>query len=206
MVRGRTGLLLACLALAAQVRASSGAVQSPAPVAQQDAVPASAPRSLAQRAAELRASRGERRPAEIALRAGIEFVLTVAEADGRRASEAVDVVGYQVLPLEGWLPENPDPPLTRAALAERVSRLNRVGIGAARGDVVEALDRRAARAEFPAPADWMLPDDVLVAVRPLDEVSRRFVRGPACVIVRVRAGRPSIVAGTLLDALADGHR
>lgn len=135
---------------------------------------------------------------DVALRAAIEFALAVSDAGGARAANLVDPVGYQVLPRTGPLPERPDKPVSRDTLRQRVDVRLRVDLRGAPADTVQLVRRTPARSLFPSAAQWMLPDDYLAVFLPVDGAPG-WLAEPACVIVRVRAGRASVLGGTLLD-------
>lgn len=151
----------------------------------------------------------QREPEDHALLAALDFVLALDRGDGAKAAERIDAVGYTALPLTGELPEKPDKPLLPAAVADRVkARGEPTGLGAApRLDevplhTVRVLTPPALREEFPAVALWMLPQDLAVVFRaPEDGPARGWLTCPACVVVRIRADRATIIGGNLLDAL-----
>lgn len=150
--------------------------------------------------------RGEQRSDEqIALRAALVFFIATGEGATDKAASVLDAVGYQELPLEGPLPEIAERPVRREELAERIGGVSRFASGGFPMGRVEVMTRRAARNEFPAVADWMLPKDMLIVFRAAgEEGSDDPLRVDAVLVVRLRARKPTIVAGTLLECLRRG--
>lgn len=142
----------------------------------------------------------ERTDRDIAVRAVLEFTLALGRGNAVRAMDLIDPVGYQPLPLAGELPEDPPKPIPvdtiRLWLANRKSTpLERLPAA-----TFAVHSPRTLRESFPAIAAWMLPTDWAVVMQPAD-AEFDWVKRPACVVVRVRAGRPTIVGGNLFDAL-----
>jgi hypothetical protein len=137
-----------------------------------------------------------------ALLAALDFALGVARAEPPRSLGVLDAVGFQALPLSGDLPEKPEWP----AGADRLERLIASRSFAALGDVrlrqhVVLLTRGQVQTDFPAVASWMLPHDYAVLFQPAATLGGRWLTRPACVVVRVRGPRATIVGGNLLAAL-----
>ncbi len=139
---------------------------------------------------------------EHALLTTIDFALALAAADGSRAASLVDVVGYQPLPLEDELPERPDKPALPAVLEQQIAARQPAQIERLTADDFDVLTRDAVRARFAAVATWMLPEDRAVVSRPPAQPLPGWVQREACLVIRVRAGKATIVGGNLLEALA----
>ena len=71
-------------------------------------------------------------------------------------------------------------------------------------DRVEIVPHEKLRDTFPAVATWMLPQDLAVVFRtaPADQVSN-WLMHDACLVVRVRGERATVLGGSLLQALAE---
>jgi hypothetical protein len=152
-----------------------------------------------QRLARIAADR--RTPEEHALLATIDFVLALGKADGGRAAACVDAVGYQTLPLAGELPEQPNKPVLPAVLEKQLAARPTVDVARLTVSDFEVLTRAGVRARFAAVATWMLPEDrAVVCRRPAAELAG-WVPREACVVVRVRAGKTTIMGGNLLEVL-----
>ena len=146
----------------------------------------------------------DRSPGERTLLVALDFALAAAQSDPRRAALVVDAVGYQALPLAGDLPEKPDKPLLGAALEREVLGLPAADLAKLTMDRVEAVPREKLRDSFPAVAAWMLPQDVAVVFHtaPVDQVPNWLVHD-ACLVVRMRGERATVLGGNLLQALAE---
>jgi len=138
---------------------------------------------------------------QIALKTTLALALAIGKADGKGAAKLLDAVGYHALPLEGRLPEKPDKPLTADEFRERIERLSPTRVDSFPADTFEVLDRVALRKEFAAVAEWMLPQDRAVVTRPANGGDRDWVTRSCCLVVRLRARKPTIVGGNLLAAL-----
>jgi len=138
---------------------------------------------------------------QIALKATLALALAIGRADGDGAAKLLDAVGYHALPLEGRLPEKPDKPLTADEFRQRIERLSPTRVASLPADTFEVLDRGALRKEFAAVAEWMLPQDRAVVIRPANDADGGWVSRSCCVVVRLRARKPTIVGGNLLAAL-----
>lgn len=143
--------------------------------------------------------------AQIALRTALAFCLAVGVGDGAAAAERIDAVGYQQLPAVGPLPLDPQRPIPARRIGQWVDVLPDVAVDRLPAGRFRLIDRAALAARAPAAATWMLPRDYAVLIEP-DASAAGWVRRPACLIVRVRGRRGTIVAGTLFSALARVHR
>lgn len=140
--------------------------------------------------------------AELARLAAIEFAAAVAAADGRRAEAVTDAIGYQALPFEGRLPETPARPRSPQELGEGVDRRRGCDIGGLPAGCFDVLSTEELGRRFPAVKDWILPpQDVVIRVVPVDGVEPRWLARPACIVVRLRGARATVVGGNLLAAL-----
>ncbi|QOJ15751.1 MAG: hypothetical protein HRU75_14375 [Planctomycetia bacterium] len=142
---------------------------------------------------------------ESALRCAIEFALAVASGNEAGAARLIDATGYQPLldpaPSQpGRVPE-PAPLIPAARAAEWLRQLPRCDLSGVRVGAIPLLDRRAVYEFAPFAAEWMLPSDRALLLTP--EAVGGWVADPACVVVRVRGSRATVVGGTLLEALAD---
>lgn len=138
-----------------------------------------------------------------ALLAGLDFVLAIGKSDGRRAAILIDAVGYEALPLEGELPEKPDKPIPVSEIQRLVAGRPMLDLANRPSDTVEVVGPAALRAQFPAVATWMLPQDWAVVFRATPEQRiANWITRDACIVVRIRAGRPSILGGNLFEAVA----
>jgi hypothetical protein len=137
---------------------------------------------------------------EIALLAAIDFTLALGRADGGRAADLVDVLGYQPLPLAGDLPEDPPALVSRDAFRTLVSARPATRYDQLPADTFVVCRREALRGLFPALAEWMLAADFAVVFQP-DPGAPEWVRQPAGLVIRLRAGKPTILGGNLLTAL-----
>ncbi len=196
---GRQGRLLfgmVILLLVAQARGQSKPAQPP-PTTQPAAreTVAAAHRRLTQIPAK------ELSREQIALKTTLTLALAIEKADGEGAAKLLDAVGYHALPLEGRLPEKPDKPLTPDEFRERIERLSPTRVDSFPADTFEVLDRVALRGEFGAVAEWMLPQDRAVVIRPARDADGGWVSRSCCLVVRLRARKPTIVGGNLLAAL-----
>ena len=137
----------------------------------------------------------------IALKTTLALALAIGKADGEGAAKLLDAVGYHALPLEGRLPEKPDKPLTADEFRQRIERLSPTRVASLPADTFEVLDRVALRKEFAAVAEWMLPQDRAVVIRAANEAGTGWVSRSCCVVVRLRARKPTVLGGNLLAAL-----
>ncbi len=167
----------------------------------QTSAPSSEAVSLGQRFHALQRPRGERlADRDAALRTAIEFVIAVGNGDGGRAGKLIDTVGYQVLPRAGPLPERPSKPVPADAIRKWLEGRRRVNVSAMPATLLRLGGRELAREFFPPVATWMLPDDFIAVVLP-DSGAQAWIAEPACVVVRVRAGRAVVLGGTLIEQL-----
>ncbi|MEW6250284.1 MAG: hypothetical protein AB1716_06535 [Planctomycetota bacterium] len=147
----------------------------------------------------------ERGAAELALTTALDFALAIGQADGERAARLLDATGYQILPEDGPLPEQPPKPLMPAAVARAIGARPRVEVGKLQLAAFEVQRADSLRAIFPAVARWMLPteDYAIVFHPPAGEPVPNWVMRHACIVVRIRADKPAILGGNLLAVLAD---
>lgn len=171
-------------------------------VSAQTSAPTTAASTLADRLNALRPARHARlSDRDAALRAAIEFIVAVGDADGARAARLVDTVGYQPLPRSGPLPETPAKPVPPDALRKVIDQLARFDAARLSESSLSLGARDLARDAFPAVAAWMLPGDFVAVLHPAAD-QPRWISEPACIVVRVRAGRPSVLGGTLIEQLS----
>jgi hypothetical protein len=146
----------------------------------------------------------QRTPSDLALLAAIDFALAVAEPDGRRAASMVEVVGYQPLPLTGDLPEPPDKPIWCADVEKRIAARSPVKLTELKRERLEVHTRAKTKPLFPPIAAWMLAQDRVVVFQPsVDPPLPGWVTRPACIVVRLRAGRTTVMGGNLLEVLGE---
>jgi hypothetical protein len=139
---------------------------------------------------------------QIALKTTLALALAIGKADGEGAAKLLDAVGYHALPLEGRLPERSDKPLTADEFRECIERRGLTRVASLPADTFEVLDRVALRKEFAAVAEWMLPQDRAVVIRPANGTGTGWVSRSCCLVVRLRARKPTILGGNLLAVLA----
>lgn len=134
-----------------------------------------------------------------ALATVLRFCAAIGRADGGAAAEPIDAVGYQKLPIEGPLSIAPEKPLPAKTLGEEVARFKPITIN----DVPLARFRVetpfSIESQHPAVATWALESDIVIVIEPEPSVSG-WIQRAACIVVRVRAGRPKIIGGNLFDA------
>ncbi|MBK8915987.1 MAG: hypothetical protein IPM64_15565 [Phycisphaerales bacterium] len=145
---------------------------------------------------------------ETALRCAIEFALAVASGNETTAVRLIDATGYQPLldpapAAPGRVPE-PAPLIPGAQVGQWLRQLPRSEISGVRVGATPLLDRRSVYEFVPFAGEWMLPGDRALLLTP--EATGGWVAEPACVVVRVRGSRATVVGGTLLEALADRTR
>jgi hypothetical protein len=175
------------------------------PTSQPATQPAPAPETvLAARQRLNRIKPHDRTPAERTLLVALDFALAVTQSDPKRANAVVDATGYQTLPLAGELPEKPAKPLLAPALEREILGLPRADLARLNMDRVEIVPHEKLRDSFPAVATWMLPQDFAVVFRaaPADQVSN-WLAQDACLVVRIRGERATVLGGSLLQALGD---
>jgi hypothetical protein len=135
------------------------------------------------------------------LLAALDFVVALESGDSRKIGTLVDAVGYQALPLAGELPEKPEKPLSPAAIDKIMAGLPKTDLGALPASSAEVVTRLKLVAEFPAVAVWMLPQDVAIVFRPVTgSAAPTWLSQSACVVVRIRGERATIIGGNLLEA------
>lgn len=145
----------------------------------------------------------ELKPAELAARSAYEFCLAAGAADGERAAQVTDAVGYQALPPEGDLPESAERPIPVEQVQVEIAKRRRGDVARLPIETLATQTRGELRAQFPAVAKWMLPDDFALVATPSQDAGGQWITKPACLVVRVRGNRATIVGGNLLAALAD---
>ncbi len=143
----------------------------------------------------------DRTRSDRALLAGLELALAIGRADGTAAGNLIDVVGYQSLPLAGPLPERPAKPVTVKDLSRLVAARSPVDLAHLTLDQVFVATRAELQSEFPAVAAWMLPQDLAVVFRPFPDERAGWIKQPACVVVRLRGERATVIGGNLLEAV-----
>ncbi|MBI5863772.1 MAG: hypothetical protein HZB38_04550 [Planctomycetes bacterium] len=126
------------------------------------------------------------------MRAALEFLVACGDADGQQASERVEAIGYQCLPREGSLPEQPERPVLPSAVREQVGQRQKAAMGGASIRAIKTLDYAAAQHDHAEIAKWMLKDDFLFEWRSGADAS-----GPVeFIVVRVRGRRATVAGGT----------
>lgn len=145
----------------------------------------------------------ERTDRDRALLAGLDFVLAMGKSDGRRAAILIDAVGYQPLPMTGELPERPALAIPASEVHKLVAGRPLTDLANLSADRIEVVAPGVLREAFPAAATWMLPQDWAVVFRPKSEDRvAHWITRDACLVIRIRADRPTILGGNLLEALA----
>ncbi len=141
-------------------------------------------------------------PEDIALLAALDLTLALGRADGAAAASLIDAVGYQPLPRSGELPEPPPKPVLREQVQSLVAARTAASLGELPASGFMVLKRDALREQFPAVAAWMLPTDLAVVIEP-STTPLPWVKNRCCLIIRLRAQKPAILGGNLLEALED---
>lgn len=190
--------------VAAALLCAATAFSQSNPSSQPSPQPAETIGAARQRLARIKSQ--ERTDQDRTLLAGLDFALAVGAGDARKLSGLVDAVGYQALPLTGDLPEKPDKPLALSAIERLLAALPKIDIGTLPASCAAVAAHKSLPDQFPAVATWMLPQDQVIVFQPAPAgPSRRvdaWLRQPACVVVRVRAERATIIGGNFLAALA----
>jgi hypothetical protein len=144
----------------------------------------------------------DRSDSDRALFVALDFVLAIGSGDSRKLGPLIDAVGYQALPLAGELPEKPDKPLPPSAIEKSLLSLPKADLGVLPASCAAIMPRAALRERFPAIATWMLPPDLAVVFRPIAKSPiPSWLTQEACVVVRIRGERATIIGGNLLQAL-----
>jgi hypothetical protein len=179
------------------------ATAAPQAASQPATVPAASQPDLtaAERYAQL-AALPKRSPAEAAEYVGLHFILSVGVGDGANAAHVVDEIGYQPLPVEGPLWDDPPRAVRSADLAKLVAARPDANVHECPMSALLLLDRAGMRALSPGVADWMLPGDFALVAEPRPESIRNWVQRPGCVVVRVRGSDVKVLGGSLFDALS----
>lgn len=136
---------------------------------------------------------------QVALATVLRFCAAIGRADGPAAAEPIDAVGYQKLPLTGPLSELPEKPVAGKSLAEEIARFRPAAVG----DVPLARFRVetpfSIESQHPAVAAWALESDLVIVIDPEPGISG-WIQQTACIVVRLRGGKPTIIGGNLFDA------
>lgn len=145
----------------------------------------------------------QRSRADRALLAALDLALAIGRPDAeQRTAGLIDPIGYQTLPLAGELPERPAKPVPAKEVAARLAGRAPVDADRLLAGQFAVLAAEELAERFPAVARWKLPDDVVVALRPAaDPRVGGWVRCEACVVVRLRGRRTTIIGGNVLEAL-----
>lgn len=138
---------------------------------------------------------------QIALRAALEFCVALGAADAPRIEAYLDATGFHPLPTEGLLSDQTPQPLEPGALAAKLAARKPVDIAALPAALWEPLTIEDVSRLYPAMAEWMLPSqDVVIRVQP-GSPPAAWLAQPACLVVRVRGQRATVIGGSLLAAL-----
>jgi len=88
-------------------------------------------------------------------------------------------------------------------LSQMISAHLQIEVGGLPAECAAVVEREKLRDEFPAVATWMLPtEDLAVVFRPAPgERATGWLSYDACLVVRLRGDRATIVGGNLLEAL-----
>lgn len=151
-----------------------------------------------------RTRRSDMSDQDIALKAGLDFVRALGRADGPKASGLLEVTGYQIIPGSDELPDEPGPRISPEAFAAGVAAGKPAPFETLPADCVEAVPAKALPPSFPAVAAWMLSTDWAIVLKPAPD-RPDWVHREACLIIRVRANKPTIQGGTALEFLPDSH-
>jgi hypothetical protein len=136
---------------------------------------------------------------ELALFAGLRFCDALARGDGSLAAELIEAVGYQPLPLEGDLPETPTKALLPGMVRDSMQGRVTTSLSGTPLRRFAVHDYRSLAARFPAIATWMLPaEDYAVVIEPSPETPG-WVSKRGCIVIRMRARKPAIMGGNLLE-------
>lgn len=139
---------------------------------------------------------------EAALLTACDLVLALSRADGDRAAELVDAIGYQPLPSGAELPLDPPRPIGVAQFREYVRRRATFDAGRDPIGALQVREPKDVRAQFPAVAAWALPTDRVVLLR-TPETGSDWGGGMGCIVVRTRGSRTVVLGGTFFTAAAD---
>jgi hypothetical protein len=135
--------------------------------------------------------------------AAMEMILAIGQANGREAGAVLDPVGYQSLPLEGDLPDKPEKPILPAAFEKQIAGRRPADLGELPVDLIQVVAPEGLREQFRAIATWMLPQDLAVVIRaPTGHSAEDWITRDACLVVRIRGEKATILGGNLLEALA----
>lgn len=148
-------------------------------------------------------ARSKRERAEIV---ALTFCLAIGVGDGQVAAAAIDVIGYQALPLEGVLPEQAERPIPAKEIKTAVDQRPTVRVEDLPAGHLRIVTRDELGKEFAAAAEWMLPDDFALLIEPAAANIGSWVHRRACLVVRVRGRRATIIGGNLFAALAPRSR
>jgi hypothetical protein len=147
----------------------------------------------------------KRTPDEVAELAALDFVLALAQASGARAVAVVDAAGYDALPLVGPLPERPAKGLYPHVLEPQISARRPIKVDGVPTETLQVLTAEKLKDRAPTVAAWMLTtNDRAVVLAPPQPRVPGWLEREAYLVIRVRAERGTVVAGTLLAALDAG--
>lgn len=146
---------------------------------------------------------GDRTRDQSARRCVIQFILALATGEPEQCASLVDPVGYQPLPSDGPLPDDPAKPVFGAALREMLQLRRSPALSDASSATIRVMRGADAPDELRGAKTWMLPDDRLVLISPPDPPVAGWLKRRAFVVVRVRASRALIVGGDLLAAIGE---
>lgn len=146
--------------------------------------------------------------ADLAFHTGLEFCLSLANADGERTAGLVEAVGFQPFSSNAPLPENPPPPHLPKVIREQTQARRPMPIGQAALSMFSIRDREQLHAEFPYMAQWMLPDDFAVVISPdeKDEQLTNWLPEKAALIVRMRGRRATVAGGNFFQTLVPASK
>jgi hypothetical protein len=147
-----------------------------------------------------RTRRADMSDRDIALKAVLEFVRALGRADGQKASGLLEVTGYQIIPGVEELPDEPGPRISPEAFGAAVAARQPAPLETLPADCVEPVPAKSLRDSFPVVSAWMLPTDWAILLKPVPD-RPDWVHDEACLVIRVRANKPTIQGGTALDTL-----
>ncbi|MBL8879541.1 MAG: hypothetical protein JNG88_10520 [Phycisphaerales bacterium] len=176
------------------------------------------PDSIGRRLNELQRLKNRRlNDKEIALRAALEFLVAVGAGDGESAARVTEAVGYQPLPLGEKLPNPPAAGIGLDSLRAQVAARRPAPIRELPIGCIQLVQRDELQSLAPAISRWMLPDDWAIVIADATEADGgnestphhdapaaspgRVFPEPAVLVVRLRAGRATVMGGNMLAAL-----
>lgn len=136
---------------------------------------------------------------EVAWRTGLAFFVALGKSQTEAGLDLIDAAGYQPLPWTGELPEAPAKPLAGAGLRDRFNSARHIDWAHVTLNHFALLNRGAANDKSATIASWMLSDSdrLLCYTPPATDAARDFDQ-PAAIVIRLRAKRATVVAGTVL--------